>query len=203
MLSAAVSGFGLGGSLIVAIGAQNAFILRMGLLRRFVFALCLTCALADAALIAAGVLGTGAVVKAYPAALDILAALGAAFLLAYAVLSARRALKPSSLTAAASAPESFRAAFATCLAFTFLNPHVWLDTVVLVGSLSSAHAGAARAAFAAGAMLASFVWFFGLGYGAALLAPLFARPLAWRVLDTAIAVTMAVLGSTLLLRLFA
>lgn len=202
-LAASLSGFALGGSLIVAIGAQNAFILRMGLLRRFVFALCLTCALADALLIVAGVAGTGALVKAFPIVLDGLSAAGAAFLFAYAILSARRALRPESLAAANSAPSDFATAMATCLAFTFLNPHVYLDTMVLVGSLSSAHEGAARIAFAAGAVAASFVWFFGLGYGAALLAPVFARPVAWRILDTVIAITMAGLGSSLLLRLFA
>ena len=119
---------------------------------------------------------------------------GAVFLFAYAALAFRRALQPRMLVAAAAGGGSLRAALAACLAFTFLNPHVYLDMVLLVGSLSAAYGGSARIAYGAGAASASFVWFFGLGYGARLLQPIFARPAAWRVLDLMIAVVMTAIG---------
>jgi L-lysine exporter family protein LysE/ArgO len=198
---AAVSGFLLGASLIIAIGAQNAFILRQGLLRQHVFVLCLVCALSDAALILAGVGGLGALVATSPTLLLIVTAGGAIFLAVYAVIALRRAISPQTLVAAPVADVGLKTALATCLALTFLNPHVYLDTVLLVGSLSATHHGAARWSFGGGAALASFVWFFGLGYGARLLEPLFRKPLAWRVLDIAIAVVMAAIALSLVLRL--
>ena len=194
----AVSGFALGASLIIAIGAQNAFILRQGLLRAHVFVLCLICALSDALLIAAGVAGLGALVSQTPGLIKAVTLGGAAFLFTYAALALRRAFHPGALTAARSGEQDLRKAVAVCLAFTFLNPHVYLDTVVLVGSLSARHAGTARLAFAAGAVAASFAWFFALGYGARLLQPLFAKPAAWRVLDLLIAAVMAMLAVNLL-----
>lgn len=193
-----MQGFLLGGGLIVAIGAQNAFILRQGLLRSHVFVLCLVCAVADAALIALGVAGMGALVQRNPDLLLAVRIAGAAFLLAYAALAARRALRPETLRAEGG-PLGLRAALLTALAFTFLNPHVYLDTVVLVGGIAANHPPDARPVFAAGAMLASFAWFFSLGYGARWLAPLFARPAAWRVLDAGIAVVMVSLAVSLLL----
>ncbi len=201
MIGAFASGFLLGGSLIVAIGAQNAFILRQGLLRQHVFVLCLICAASDAALIAAGVAGLGALATASPAVLTVVTLGGAAFLLAYSVVAFRRALKPDAMRAASSGQASLGAAIATCLAFTFLNPHVYLDTVLLVGSVSAGFEGNAKLAFGVGAAAASFVWFFGLGYGARLLAPLFARPSAWRVLDRLIGLVMAAIGVGLLVSL--
>lgn len=198
LVQPALGGFLLGGSLIIAIGAQNAFILSMGLQKNHVFVLCLVCALSDAMLIALGVGGMGALVSANPPLLRIVAGAGALFLFAYSALSVRRALCPAALELAGGAPPSLGSALAQCLAFTFLNPHVYLDTVVLVGAYSTAHAGTAKLAFALGGMAASFVWFFGLGYGARLLAPLFARPVAWRILDGVIAVTMAALAIALL-----
>ncbi|WP_349364183.1 MAG: LysE/ArgO family amino acid transporter [Roseitalea porphyridii] len=204
MLAVATNGFVLGATLIIAIGAQNAFILRQGLARRHVFILCLICALSDALLIAAGVAGLGTLIAGNPGLIMAVTIGGAAFLFVYAVLALRRATRPSALVAAA--PDggalSLRAAIATCLAFTFLNPHVYLDTVVLLGSLSGRYEGAARAAFGGGAMAASFVWFFTLGYGARLLAPFFARPGAWRVLDLLIALIMAALAAGLLASLY-
>jgi L-lysine exporter family protein LysE/ArgO len=200
-LAAGFSGFLLGGSLIVAIGAQNAFVLRMGLARRHVFAICLVCALSDALLILAGVAGMGAFVTANPGLLRLIALGGAAFLFAYAVFAGRRALHPGRLNAKGEITAGLSAALGQCLAFTWLNPHVYLDTVVLVGGFAAALESASRPAFAAGAIAASFVWFFGLGYGASLLAPVFARPVAWRILDAAIALVMAGLGLSLLLRL--
>jgi len=196
-----VAGLLLGGSLIVAIGAQNAFILRQGLLRQHVFILCLICALSDALLITAGVAGLGTLVARSPFLITAVTVGGAIFLFAYAIFAFRRALHPDALYAAKGGQSSLKAAIAACLAFTFLNPHVYLDTVVLLGSLSGAYRGEARAAFAFGAITASFIWFFGLGYGARLLQPVFARPQAWRVLDTLIGLVMVALGSTLFARL--
>jgi L-lysine exporter family protein LysE/ArgO len=201
IITAAVSGFLLGASLIIAIGAQNAFILRQGLLRQHVFVLSLICALSDALLIAAGVAGLGTLISSSPRLIMLVTIGGAIFLLAYAALALRRAFRPEVLTAAKAGEASLKLAIAACLAFTFLNPHVYLDTVLLIGSLSAAYQGAARIAYGAGAALASFVWFFGLGYGARLLQPVFARPAAWRVLDLMIAVVMTAIAMGLLSRL--
>jgi L-lysine exporter family protein LysE/ArgO len=201
IVSAAVSGFFLGASLILAIGAQNAFILRQGLLRQHVFVLCLICAASDALLIAAGVAGLGTLIATSPRLIMAVTVGGALFLFAYAFMAFRRAMHPEALLAAKKGEGSLKAAIAACLAFTFLNPHVYLDTVVLLGSLSASFEGAARFAYGAGAAIASFVWFFGLGYGARLLQPVFARPAAWRVLDILIGVVMAAIGLGLIVRL--
>ncbi|MFZ2100776.1 MAG: LysE/ArgO family amino acid transporter, partial [Oricola sp.] len=183
LLSAGISGFLLGASLIIAIGAQNAFVLRQGLLREHVFVLCLICALSDAVLIAAGVGGFGSLIAASDTAIRVVTWAGAAFLGVYGAIALRRAWKPSAMKAARDGGMSLAAAVAACLSFTFLNPHVYLDTVVLLGGISASYQGAARVAFGAGAAVASFAWFFALGYGARLLEPLFAKPAAWRVLD--------------------
>lgn len=197
-LQAAVTGFLLGLGLIVAIGAQNAFVLRQGLLRRHVLVVTTLCALSDAVLIAAGVAGLGGLVARSPVLLTVATLGGAAFLLAYGLLAAKRALRPARLTAAEEGEAGLGRVVAATLAFTFLNPHVYLDTVVLVGSLSARYAGDARLAFALGAMTASFLWFYSLGFGARLLAPLFARPAAWRVLDGLIACVMVAIALSLL-----
>lgn len=190
MLAASVSGFALGLSLIVAIGAQNAFVLRQGLKGEHVFAVCLVCAASDAILIVVGVGGFAALERALPGIAPVMTWGGAAFLAVYGALSFRRAFRSAdALDPAAAGAGSLAAAIATCLALTWLNPHVYLDTVVLLGSVSAGYEGA-RAAFAAGAALASFVFFFGLGYGASGLRPFFAQPFAWRVLETAVGVTM-------------
>lgn len=200
IVSAAISGFLLGASLIIAIGAQNAFILRQGLLRQHVFILSLICALSDALLIAAGVAGLGTLISQSPNLIMAVTVGGALFLFAYAVIAFRRALKPEVLQAAKSGETRLWPAIAACLAFTFLNPHVYLDTVVLLGGLSAAYEGQARLAYGLGAATASFVWFFGLGYGARLLEPVFARPAAWRVLDLLIGVVMTAIGLSLVSR---
>lgn len=193
------AGFGLGLSLIIVIGAQNAFVLRQGLNRAHVFAVCLVCALSDAALIIAGVSGFHALIDAYPGVEAAARYGGAAFLFAYGARSfyvaARRA---ESLQAAARAKGSLAQAVAACLALTWLNPHVYLDTVVLLGSVSTQYAGQ-RPAFAAGAALASFAFFFGLGYGARILTPLFGRPAAWKILDAAIGAVMWSVAASLLI----
>jgi L-lysine exporter family protein LysE/ArgO len=198
MIPAFVQGFLLGGSLIIAIGAQNAFILRQGLLRQHVFILCLICALSDALLIALGVAGLGTIISSSPNLITAVTIGGALFLFSYAFIAFRRAMNPTSMHASREGSKSLKGAIAACLAFTFLNPHVYLDTVVLLGSLSAKYEGAARFAYAEGAMTASFVWFFTLGYGARLLEPVFAKPAAWRILDFAIALVMAGIGLSLL-----
>jgi L-lysine exporter family protein LysE/ArgO len=190
LAGAALEGFLLGAGLIVAIGAQNAFVLRQGLVRRHVFAVATACALSDILLIAAGVAGLGTLVRASPQILAAITLAGAAFLFAYGLLAFRRALSPGRLEAARNEGGSLGATLGTCLALTFLNPHVYLDTVVLVGSLSARHAGKAALAFGAGAGLTSVAWFYGLAYGARMAAPLFARPRAWRVLDVLIGIVM-------------
>jgi L-lysine exporter family protein LysE/ArgO len=196
---AAAAGLGTGLSLIVAIGAQNAFVLRQGLRRRHVGPVVALCAACDAILIAAGVGGLGAAVRHWPRALALLAWIGGAFLICYGLLAARRALRPARLEAQDGAEGSLGAALLTCLALTWLNPHVYLDTVLLLGSAGNSY-GSARWFFAAGAATGSVVWFTTLGYGARRLAGLFARPRAWRVLDGVIAVTMTVLGTAMLAR---
>jgi L-lysine exporter family protein LysE/ArgO len=201
ILLPALSGLLLGGSLIVAIGAQNAFILRQGLLRQHVFILCLVCALSDALLIAAGVAGLGTLISNAPSLIFAVTIGGALFLITYGFLAFRRALRPEAMRLSAEGGAGLKQALATCLAFTFLNPHVYLDTVLLIGSLSARYQDGARLAFGAGAMMASFVWFFGLGYGARLLAPLFARPAAWRVLDVIIGCVMWLIAAGLIARL--
>lgn len=201
MVAPFLAGFFLGGSLIVAIGAQNAFVLRQGLLKHNVFAVSLFCAASDALLIALGVGGFGAYVSASPGLLKIVGFGGAAFLVAYGALAFRRALRPAAMRAADAPAPSLATALASCAAFTFLNPHVYLDTVVLVGGLSATWPGDGRYVFGAGAMTASFFWFFGLGYGARLLEPVFRNPRAWQVLDCAIGATMWALAAKVALPL--
>jgi L-lysine exporter family protein LysE/ArgO len=193
------SGFATSAALIVAIGAQNAFVLRQGLARAHVLPVVLVCALSDALLITLGLLGLGALVQAHPLLLDVARYGGAAFLIVYGIGAARRALADHTLSVRGGAATDLRAALAACLAFTYLNPHCWLDTVVLLGSVATQQPEAQRASFGSGAVLASAVWFFALGYGARLLAPLFARPLAWRLLDGTIALVMWAIAASLLL----
>jgi len=199
-LPAALSGLGLGLSLIIAIGAQNAFVLRQGLRRERVLLVVAICAVSDLALIALGVGGAGLLFTAVPVLVEVVRWAGAAFLLLYGIFAARRAICPSRAALAEEARALMRprtaTIAATCLALTWLNPHVYLDTVVLLGSVASTH-GEWRWAFGAGAGLGSILWFSALGFGARLLAPLFARPLAWRVLDAIIAVVMITLAVTL------
>ena len=199
-LLAAVSGMGLGLSLIVAIGAQNAFVLRQGLRAEHVAAAVAVCLLSDVVLIAAGTAGAGALVTRVPELLTVVCLAGAAFLLVYGAMAARRAVRPAALvTEEAGRRAGLLVTVTTGLALTWLNPHVYLDTVVLLGSLASTW-DEQRWWFAAGAGLGSAVWFTGLGYGARLLRPVFARPAAWRVLDVVIAVVMVTLAVSLAVR---
>lgn len=196
---AAGLGLGTGLALIVAIGAQNAFVLRQGIRGEHIGAIVAVCAISDAVLIAAGVLGTGALLTAAPAAVVVLRYVGAAFLVTYGVMAARRILKPQSLVSAEPGPANagrsgLAAALATVMALTWLNPHVYLDTVLLLGSVANAQGPGLQWWFGAGAMLGSILWFCSLGFGAKLLRGFFARPASWRVLDGGIAVTMVGLG---------
>ncbi|WP_431245281.1 LysE/ArgO family amino acid transporter [Leifsonia xyli] len=194
MIATFFTGLGSAASLIVAIGAQNAFVLRQGLRRQHVLPVVVICVLSDAILIASGVAGIGVLVKNAPLALGIVRWAGFAFLIGYAIFAARRALKPEALTTSGAVAGSLAAAVATCLAITWLNPHVYLDTVLLLGSLSASHGDPGRWVFGAGAATASLLWFGLLGFGARFAAPVFAKPIAWRILDGAIAVLMAVLA---------
>jgi L-lysine exporter family protein LysE/ArgO len=193
----ALAGFALGFSLILAIGAQNAFVLRQGLLKSHVFAVCLTCALSDALLIAAGVAGFGALTQAIPGLELAMRLLGAAFLIWYGARTFLSAWRGGQVMQAGHAAGSLRKALLTCLALTWLNPHVYLDTVVLLGAVAAQYEDQLN--FALGAMTASFVFFFSLGYGARLLAPLFAKPRAWQVLDVVIGGIMWAIAVKLLL----
>ena len=196
MLTSTLAGFVASLVLIVAIGAQNAFVLRQGLRREHVLPVVVTCAVSDLALIAAGIAGLGAVVTARPMAVTVIRWVGAAFLLTYAALAAKRAWRPSALTTTDRAPATLRATLLTCLALTYLNPHVYLDTVLLLGSVAQQHPH--RWSFGIGAAIASGVWFAALGLGAHRLAPLLSRPVAWRVLDGLIAVIMTAIATMLI-----
>jgi L-lysine exporter family protein LysE/ArgO len=196
VFTSAIAGFAASVVLIVAIGAQNAFVLRQGLRREHVLPVVLVCALSDLALILAGIGGLGAIITAQPTTVVVVRWIGAAFLLGYAVLAARRAIRPAALDPARRAPATLRVTLLTCLALTYLNPHVYLDTVLLLGSVAQQHAH--RWVFGLGAAAASLVWFTALGAGAHKLAPVLAKPAAWRVLDGLIAVVMVTIAAGLL-----
>jgi L-lysine exporter family protein LysE/ArgO len=215
VLTSLLAGVGLGFSLIIAIGAQNLFVLRQGLRREHVFAVAAICAASDALLIALGVSGVGLVLRAVPWLIDAVRWAGAAFLVLYGVLAARRAWRPSEQALAiaetdgTASPSSSRTPVVatrtrllpvvlTCLALTWLNPHVYLDTVFLLGTVANTH-GDTRWWFALGAMAASVVWFFGLSFGARYLGRWLSTPRAWRILDAVIAVVMIALGVSLVL----
>ena len=214
MLTPLLAGLALGFSLIVAIGAQNLFVLRQGIRREHVFVVAAICALSDAVLIVLGVSGVGLVLLAAPWLIDVVRWAGAIFLVAYGLMAAYRAWKPSGKSLEAEAPAGDPSATAgtsstatrtrllpvvlTCLALTWLNPHVYLDTVFLLGTVANSH-GDDRWVFAAGAVIASIVWFFGLAYGARHLGRWLSTPRAWRVLDGIIAVVMIAIGVSLVL----
>lgn len=212
MIDSFLAGIALGLSLIIAIGAQNLFVLRQGLKRQHVLLIATICTLSDAVLIAVGVSGIGALLNALPGLIGVVRWVGAAFLVGYGLLALRRAFRPASDglagvgTAYTPTPGASTTATATrtrtivltVLALTWLNPHVYLDTVFLLGSIATTH-GDQRWVFAAGAMLGSAIWFSALAFGARLLSRWLARPRVWRVLDTAFAVIMIALGISLVL----
>jgi L-lysine exporter family protein LysE/ArgO len=198
MSSPLLIGFLASFTLIAAIGAQNAFVLRQGIRREHVLPVVAVCTVSDIVLISAGIAGFGALISAHPNVVDVAKFGGAAFLIGYGLLAARRALRPSALTPSESAPARLLEVIVTCLALTWLNPHVYLDTVVLLGALANEHRDD-RWMFGIGAVTASAVWFVSLGLGARRLAGLFATPSTWRILDSLIAVMMIGLGLSLAL----
>lgn len=188
-MGALLAGVVTGLSLIIAIGAQNAYVLRMGLTRRYVLLIVVICTVSDAALIAAGVGGLGGIIRSAPTALEVFRWVGVAYLAYFALTSFRRGAHPGVLVAS-DAPRTTRtSAVSTTLALTFLNPHVYLDTVLLLGSIANQY-GRHRWHFALGAALASAVWFSSLGFGARLASPFMSRTATWRVLDIVIGVIM-------------
>jgi L-lysine exporter family protein LysE/ArgO len=199
VLAAAVTGLLTGLSLIVAIGAQNAFVLRQGLARDRIGVVVAICALSDLVLICAGVAGIGTLVENAEWALDLVRWLGVAFLTAYGLMTLWRARSSQSLHAEGAATSSLAGVAGKAVALTWLNPHVYLDTVLLLGSLAASHGAGGRWWFAAGACVGSIAWFAGLGYGARLLSPLLARPRAWQVLDVLIGLTMLTIAASLAL----
>ena len=200
MMESILTGFLLSLSLILAIGAQNAFVLKQGLKKHHIFWVCLVCALSDAVLIFLGIVGFGAATKVLPALESIARYGGALFLLAYGVKSFMSAFRTShALEPAGDIPETLSRTVLTCLAFTWLNPHVYLDTLVLIGSIATQYEGVSRLQFGAGAIAASVLFFFSLGYGARFLTPLFQRPVAWKILDFAIGLVMFAIATSLVL----
>jgi L-lysine exporter family protein LysE/ArgO len=194
-----LAGFATTLTLIIAIGAQNAFVLRQGLRREHVLPVVLICSLSDVLLISSGIAGLGAVLTRSQLALDIARYGGALFLLTYAAIAARRAANPAAMSPADHAPTALRSVVLTCLGFTFLNPHVYLDTVVLLGSLANQRGSDGRWIYGLGSVAASFGWFFSLGFFARKLGPIFARPRAWQYLDGGIALLMTGLALWMIL----
>ena len=193
MSSPVLLGFLTTMALIAAIGAQNAFVLRQGIRGEHVVPVIALCTVSDLILIAAGIAGVGALVTAHPDAMTVAKLGGAVFLIGYGALAARRAFRPAALNPSETSPARLAEVLLTCAALTWLNPHVYLDTVVLLGSIAIEHRDQ-RWLFGAGAVMASALWFTGLGLGARRLAGLFATPLTWRILDAIIAVIMVTLG---------
>lgn len=192
MFSTILHGFLVSGGLIIAIGAQNAFVLKQGLLKQHIFWICLTCFLCDFVLMSFGVLGFGTLVSQSPMATVVLAAIGALFLFIYglrAFVSAYRGGNSFDLNDATKSV-SLPKIIGITLALTLLNPHVYLDTVVIIGGVAGTLSLQDKYAFLIGTLTASFVWFFGLGYGARLLTPLFKKPKTWQILDILIGITM-------------
>jgi L-lysine exporter family protein LysE/ArgO len=192
-MGAILAGLLTGLSLIVAIGAQNAYVLRMGLSRRHISLIIVICAVSDIALIALGIAGIGGIIRSEPSALQILRWVGVAYLSLFALRSFWRALHPDVLLPSAAQKPTRRAVVSTTLAFTFLNPHVYLDTVLLLGSIGNQY-GRDRWLFALGASISSLAWFAGLGYGARFASRLMSRPGTWRALDVAIGVVMLLIA---------
>jgi L-lysine exporter family protein LysE/ArgO len=194
MLNSLLAGFFTGLTLIVAIGAQNAFVLRQGLKRQHVRTLIVICILSDVLLISCGVMGLGAVINDHQILQSAARFGGAAFLVIYGLMAAKRTLKAQKMDVGTQLNMSRKAAVLSCLAFTYLNPHVYLDTVVLLGALANQRPGNGAAWFGAGACIASVCWFIALGYGSRKLVPLFSRERTWRIFDAMVSVLMLGMG---------
>ncbi len=199
-ISALINGSLLGGALIIAIGAQNMFVIKQGLARNQIFIVALISSIVDASLIALGALGLGSLIAAYPLGIEIATIGGAAFLLIYGALSLYRAFKvnPEIIIDEVAATSSFKKAAIMTLAFALLNPHVYLDTVILLGGIASNYPFEERLYFVCGAIVTSFVWFFAIGYGARLLSPLMRNPKGARILDLLVALMMFVVAAGLI-----
>ena len=197
-MQAIIPGLLTGFSLIVAIGAQNAFVLRQGLLKKHVLVIVVICALSDAFLITLGVLGLGGLISALPWLLEVIRWVGVAFLVWYGSSSLRRFVKQDSLKAAETSVGSVKQAVLTTLALTFINPHVYLDTVIFIGGIANSF-GDQKWWFVLGAITASFLWFFALGFGASKASVLVSKPVFWKILDVFIAAVMFSLAITLAL----
>jgi L-lysine exporter family protein LysE/ArgO len=197
MFNVVITGLFTGLALIVAIGAQNAFLLRQGIRGEQVLPIVLTCLISDIVAITAGVLGLGVVIERWPGVLPVAQVVGGIYLIAFGIHAALRAWRPASMAAEQGASISWQKAVLLTLALTWLNPHFYLDAVLMLGTVANSF-GDQRLWFLLGTLIASTGWFFGLGYGARLLRGLFARPRAWRVLDSAVAVIMGGLGISLI-----
>lgn len=198
-MQAFIQGMGIGGSLIMAVGAQNAFVLKQGLKRSHSLPIAALCSIIDALMITAGVAGLGHLILAFPLIKDIASIGGAIFLLAYGARALKSSFSAQSMDqGTASSTDTLKAAVLTTLGISFLNPHLYLDTVVLLGSISAQFEGADRPMFGAGAVLASFVWFFSLSFGARYLSPFFQNPKAWCYLDRFIWLTMWTIAGVLI-----
>tara|TARA_B100000686_G_C16649023_1_gene894471 strand:- start:562 stop:1176 length:615 start_codon:yes stop_codon:yes gene_type:complete len=196
--SAGLEGFALSIGLILAIGPQNAFVMRQGLMRSHVFATCLACSIADASLITAGILGVGTVVSSVEGAEPMIAIGAAIFLSGYGVLRIRSSMDPDSISIEGEAESSLKSTMGAVFAITFLNPHVYFDTLLLIGGASTGFGGQERLAFGIGATTASFVFFFSLGYGAKRLSGVLNRPESWKVIDRGIALVMFIIAGAIL-----
>lgn len=193
-------GFGSGAGLIIAIGAQNAFVLKQGILRRHLFITAAICSLIDILLITAGVLGLGAMITGIPVLMIAVTIGGSIFLIVYGIRSFLTAWKPKVLDDGVETknPVTLKATILTLLAFSLLNPHVYLDTVILLGSIGARHPVSQRISFITGASTASVLWFFGLAYGSAVLTPLFRKKLTWRILNLLIGCVMLLIAVKLI-----
>ncbi|GAC18417.1 LysE/ArgO family amino acid transporter [Paraglaciecola arctica] len=201
--SVLLQGFLTGAVLIIAIGSQNAFLLQQGLLRRFHWQIATLCSVLDTLLICAGVFGLGMLVKQYPQSLKLISVFGVVFLLIYGYKALRSAMNSTTLSAGSRGSTSLKAAVLTTLALSLLNPHVYLDTVLLIGSVGSQFESSLRPWFAVGAVSASFLWFYSLAHAARWLAPFFKKPIAWRILDLSVCLIMWGLALNLMLRFLA
>ncbi|SJL83399.1 LysE/ArgO family amino acid transporter [Vibrio palustris] len=191
LLTSAMSGFTSGMGLLICVGSQNAFVLKQGLLRHHLFAVAATCILSDIILISSGIAGLGTLVKHWPNVMEFVRYTGVVFLAWMALSSAKQAWYGNAhLTPSGTAPAHIKPVLMSCLAFTWLNPQVYLDTVFMLGSLSMPYSGIEKWKFAIGALTASAIWFVAITYGAKVLLPLFRKPHAWRVLDTTVALMM-------------
>jgi len=202
MLLTLLKGFGASGSLIVAIGAQNAFVIRQGILRRHLFMTALVCSMIDALLILLGVLGFGQLISAYPLSIQISKYFAIIFLFFYGVTSLKSSLKPKRLESGKGKElPSAKKTILFLLALSLLNPHVYLDTVILLGSIASQQPPNEQFYFTLGAISASFLWFFAITYGSYLLASFLSKPSAWRIIDGLVALTMWGIATSLIIHI--